>query len=109
MAASKVTVAVRGQTILWQATFLDQFVVAYVPTAAKIYIDYPSDTAGGRAKAEVSMAATAGANPWTGIWESAPAFGGTMDWSIRTMGASPVEALQGSVELAANRANPDST
>lgn len=76
------------------------------PAAVTLYIEYPSNARGGRADTSLTMTDGDVDGTWTAEWESAAAFPGTVNYSIRAEGSDMVQK-DGQLQLTANPANPD--
>lgn len=96
----------RGDTITFTATnFLTATGAASTPTTVTVYLDYPDSS---RARAQTTVALTNSSGTWTGTWDSAVAFAGTVYVSLQAAGTDDF-ALDTSFQLSANPANLDPT
>jgi len=97
---------VRGQTITFTATnFLTSAGAAATPSAVVVYLDFPIDN---RARDQETVTLTNSSGTWTGTWDSAVAFAGTVYCSLQAAGTTDF-ALDTELQLSANIANPDPT
>lgn len=94
---------VRGQTVHFGVTFVDNEGAAYTPTAPIMVIEYPSETKG-RTHTQLSLALDAG--EWVASWDSGTAGrAGKVRWTVYSSAPSPKIANEGEFNLTANSAN----
>lgn len=93
---------VRGNTVLFTASFLDADGAAIVPAAVTLYVSFLG--ASGRESDEIAMdEATDGS--FSASWDSSDARKGRVYWAVRA--SNPPGADEGFFELDAGPANPD--
>lgn len=97
------TAIVRGNSVVFTAVFYDQTGAIISPVAASTRVTY--DVSGVATTATVTLAEDSGT--WSGTWDSSVADTGTVYWHTSSAG-SPSAADDGSFELSANAANPQS-
>lgn len=97
---------VRGNTIAFRVTFRDPSGAVVTPSQAMLSLSFPSSE-GYRRTVELPMSESAG--EWIASWDSKIARAGTVYWSAHTRSTTPAAAVDGSFELVANPANPESS
>ena len=93
----------RGSTVVVVTTFYDNLGGIFNPASANLYVEYKRNSEATLA----IIAMTQSGNSWSGSWDSAIADGGRADWHIRSAGTNKA-ALEGSLMLKTNTANPSS-
>lgn len=95
---------VRGVTVTFKASsFVDHDGASVTPDTVTMYVDYPIANRA-RAQAEVVLSVSSGV--WTGAWESAVSYPGTVYYSMQANGSDEF-AIDGEFQIKANQANPD--
>ena len=96
------TALVRGNTVLFTASFYTPAGAVLSPASANVVIAYSHASA--PATATVAMSDTL--DVWTATWSSAVADAGNVDWHVQSSGP-PSAAFDGSFTVTANAANAE--
>lgn len=97
------SILIRGSTIFFSATCLDQNSAPVTPSAANLYLTYTALSTGMRAKVTIAMAVAG--NVVSATWDSSAAVDGLVHWSIKATGSNNI-VQDGQISLTANEANP---
>lgn len=95
---------VRGNTVVFIATFYNQDGQAFVPAGAETIIVY--NVSGTPTTATLTMSVVG--STWTAQWDSTVADTGTVEWHVNSTGGPPNAAADGQFTISANAANPQS-
>lgn len=93
---------VRGNIILWTATFFDEEGAPIEPESAQIVLNYPNGRSGRASRRAFETVTMIDNDGWKATWDSQVATTGTVYWS---MNSTPTAVQDGYFTLVANEAN----
>lgn len=99
------TTVVRGSTVTFKANFTDDLGAPINPAQAAVFVSFPNPTG---SRTTIELALTQSGNDWTAQWDSGVSKPGTVSWSAQTKATTPAAAVDGTFEVTANSANPES-
>lgn len=93
---------VRGSTVVFAVSFTGADGEPASPSSANLYLSYKL----GRGRQSETIAMTENAGTWSASWNSEVADAGQLDWHVRSDDITNKSALEGSLQVLTNRANP---